>query len=48
MPPRLPRSSEPLEKQLLESDAVTDPEGYQNLHDKLQLIKYKIALAGAS
>ncbi len=39
---------EAVQKQLSESDALTDPEGYQNLLNKLQLIKYKIALAGAS
>ncbi len=39
---------EAVQNQLLESDAVTDPEGYQNLQNKLQLIRHKIALAGAS
>ena len=39
---------EAVQKELSELDALTDPEGYQNLLNKLQLIKYKIALAGAS
>jgi F-type H+-transporting ATPase subunit epsilon len=47
-PAEAAKDLEAVQKQLSESDALADPKGYQNLLNKLQLIKYKIGLAGAS